>query len=185
MVIIVDSKPPFLMLSPDHIPGQSTNTLYQIGEAADVLGISVQTLRYYEAEGLIIPFHRQSKHRRYSVSDLERVRCMRSMINDEKVSIEGIKRLLALIPCWRLKGCSAESKAACAAATDHTTPCWMVSEKSKECKNAECRLCPVYSEITDCHILKQIIGGGPVPGSMLAGEDRANRSGAGEIPPDH
>jgi|WetSurMetagenome_2_1015567.scaffolds.fasta_scaffold172359_2 MerR family transcriptional regulator, heat shock protein HspR len=136
---------------------QEDRNLFTIGEAADLIGISVQTLRYYEQEGLIIPYHRGSKHRRYSNNDIERVRCMRTMINKEKVSIEGIKHLLSLIPCWNIKGCSMESRMKCDAFQMHSTPCWMVTNKSKECKNAECRICPVYTEITDCQKLKRVI----------------------------
>jgi MerR family transcriptional regulator/heat shock protein HspR len=136
---------------------RESEPLLTIGEAADLVGVSVQTLRYYEQEGLIIPFHRGSKHRRYSTKDIERVRCMRAMINGDKISIEGIKRLLSLIPCWSVKGCSLESRLACDAFKLHSTPCWMVSRKSKECRNAECRVCPVYSEITNCRTLKQVI----------------------------
>jgi MerR family transcriptional regulator, heat shock protein HspR len=136
---------------------QEDSNLFTIGEAADLIGISVQTLRYYEQQGLIIPFHRGSKHRRYSNHDIERIKCMRTMINQEKVSIEGIKRLLSLIPCWNIKGCSMESRVKCDAYQMHSTPCWMVTNKSKECKNAECRLCPVYTEITDCNKLKRVI----------------------------
>ena len=136
---------------------QGDRKLFTIGEAADLLGISVQTLRYYEREGLIIPFHRESKHRRYSTQDIERIRCMRTMINEQKVSIEGIKHLLAMIPCWNIKGCSSASRIKCDAFQLHSTPCWMVTHKSKECKNAECRICPVYTEITDCQKLKRVI----------------------------
>ncbi len=136
---------------------QTDKKLFTIGEAADLLGISVQTLRYYEHEGLIIPFHRESKHRRYSLQDIDRIRCMRVMINEQKVSIEGIKHLLSLIPCWNIKGCSMASRTNCDAFQLHSTPCWMVTHKSKECKNAECRLCPVYTEITDCQKLKRVI----------------------------
>ncbi len=135
--------------------------VYTIGEAADLLGVSVQTLRYYEQEGLIIPFHRTSRHRRYSERDLDRLRCMRKMINVEKVSIAGIKRLLALIPCWTIKGCSDESRLGCSVTREASAPCWMVTNKSKECRNQECRICPVYTDITDCQALKRSIAGGP------------------------
>jgi len=155
MVIIVEIKSHQTMRDKHEEP--ENGDLLTIGAAADLIGVSVQTLRYYEQEGLIIPFHRGSKHRRYSTNDIERIRCMRVMINQEKVSIEGVKRLLSLIPCWNIKGCSLESRNSCDAFKMHSTPCWMVSNKSKECKNAECRICPVYTEITDCHTLKRVV----------------------------
>lgn len=128
-----------------------------IGEAADLLGVSIPTLRMYEREGLIIPHRRGSKHRRYSEDDIERLRCMREMISKEKIGIEGIKRLLSLIPCWRIKNCPEEVRVSCFSFKQHSEPCWMVSEKTWECKDAECRLCPVYTNVPDCASLKDTI----------------------------
>jgi MerR family transcriptional regulator, heat shock protein HspR len=130
---------------------------YSIGEAADILGISIPLLRMYEREGLVLPYRRGSKHRRYTELDLNRVRCIREMITKEKVSIAGIQHLLALIPCWKIKNCPEDARSGCAAFQQHTAPCWMVSNKPWECRNADCRLCPVYTEISDCHSLKQSI----------------------------
>ncbi len=146
-----------------HTDGRS----YTIGEAADILGVSIPTLRMYEREGLIIPERRQSRHRRYSEGAVERIRCLRTMINEEKVSIAGIKRLLALIPCWKIKNCPEEARTSCAAFRQHTEPCWMVTRKSWECKNAECRVCPVYTNFTDCHTLKSTIADVTIPGRLV------------------
>ncbi|TAK56648.1 MAG: MerR family transcriptional regulator [Bacteroidetes bacterium] len=131
--------------------------LCTIGEAADVLGISIPTLRLYEREGLIITHRRNSRHRRYTQSDLERIRCLRTMINKEKVSVEGIKRLLAMIPCWKMKGCPEEERNSCPAFLQQDKPCWMASGKSWKCKSEECRDCIVYCSSSRCYDLKQII----------------------------
>jgi len=40
--------------------------LFPISTAAKLLSVSVQTLRLYEKEGLILPFKKSSKHRLYS-----------------------------------------------------------------------------------------------------------------------
>ena len=133
------------------------NRLFTIGEAADMLSVSVPTLRMYEHEGLVIPLRRRSKHRRFSESDIERIRCMRGMINTDKISIAGIKRLLSLIPCWKIKNCPEDVRTSCKAFQQHSAPCWMVSEKTWECKNAECRVCPVYTNVASCSSLKQTI----------------------------
>ena len=132
-------------------------TLYSIGEAADVLGISIPTIRLYERLGLIIPLRRPTRHRRFSHADLERIRSLRKMINEEKVSIEGIKHLLALIPCWRIKNCPDGVRQSCFAFTDHTAPCWMQTKKTWDCKSAECRICPVYANVSDSFTLKAAI----------------------------
>jgi MerR family transcriptional regulator, heat shock protein HspR len=132
-------------------------TLYSIGEAADILGISIPTIRLYEHLGLIIPLRRITRHRRFSHGDLERIRSLRKMINEEKISVEGIKHLLALIPCWRIKNCPDGVRQSCPAFTDHTAPCWMQTKRTWDCKSAECRICPVYANVPDSLSLKATI----------------------------
>ncbi len=131
--------------------------LYTIGEAADLLEVSVQTIRYYESEGLVIPIRRNSRHRRYTDGDLERIRCLRRTINRDKVSIAGIKHLLAVIPCWTIKNCAPAARESCRAYVEHNAPCWSATEKSWEYKSEQCRLCPVYTMTADCSNLKQTI----------------------------
>jgi len=135
-----------------------TNGLqYSIGEAADLLKVSIPLLRLYEREGLVLPMRKSSRHRLYSANDLNRIRCIREMINDHKVSIEGIKRLLALIPCWKIKGCPEDARNSCKAFASQTAPCWLATERSWDCKSAVCRVCPVYVTYADCNSLKQTI----------------------------
>jgi MerR family transcriptional regulator/heat shock protein HspR len=131
--------------------------LRSIGETADILGISVPTLRLYEREGLVLPHRRQSRHRRFSDSDIERVRCIREMIRKQRVSIGGIKHLLSLIPCWKMKSCPEDVRCSCPAFVQQSEPCWTVSGKSWECRDAECRSCPVYTGFTGCAALKNTI----------------------------
>lgn len=138
-------------------PPYNTTTLYTIGEAADLLGISIPTIRLYEREGLIIPQRRRSKHRRFSQADIERIRCIRALINHEKVSIAGIRHMLSLIPCWSIKNCPPEERIGCGAYHQHDKPCWMASEKSWECRSTECRECVVYTTIASCDTLKKTI----------------------------
>lgn len=137
--------------APDH------EVLYTVGETADLVGVSIPTLRMYEREGLIITNRRQSRHRRYTHADIDRLRCIRDMIRKEKISIAGIRRLLALVPCWRIKNCPEEARSTCGAFQQHEAPCWMASEKKWDCKSAECRSCEVYRSVADCHTLKATI----------------------------
>jgi MerR family transcriptional regulator/heat shock protein HspR len=131
--------------------------LYSIGEAADILGVSVPTLRMYEREGLILPIRKASRHRLYSRDDLERVRCLRETINQKKVGIAGLRRLLSLIPCWKIHHCAVSEREACPAFMDDQTPCWTVQPKPSACGTADCRICPVYLHVADCSMLKRTI----------------------------
>ena len=78
-----------------HIAEKKT---FSIGDLADLLIISVEVIRVYDRERPILPYRRDSKHRRYTQSDIERIRCIRKMINDEKIGIAGTKSILDLFP---------------------------------------------------------------------------------------
>ncbi len=78
--------------------------VFNIGIIAKKLGIAVQTVRLYEQEGLIIPFKTETNRRMYSMHDLERLRCIRKMIKEYGINIQGIKRIMSFIPCWEFKG---------------------------------------------------------------------------------
>ncbi|MDH3269374.1 MAG: MerR family transcriptional regulator [Ignavibacteria bacterium] len=134
---------------------KSTKPVYTISTAARLLGISIPTLRMYENEGLIIPFKKSSSHRLYSEVDLERIRCLRNTINGNKMGIESIRRMLALIPCWAIINCSEEDRKNCDAFTDFAKPCWMHKHKNNICSERDCRECEVYNSFSDCSSLKE------------------------------
>ncbi len=128
--------------------------IFTISSAAKLLGISVHTLRMYEREGLIIPFKKESNQRLYSEKDIERIRCIRKAINEDKISIEGIKRILSLIPCWAVISCSLNDRENCGAYNGHSQACWMLNHKKNVCSDKECRDCEVYNEYGNCKEIK-------------------------------
>jgi len=131
--------------------------LYPISSAAKILGISVHTLRMYEKEGLILPFKKESSHRLYSESDIQRLLCIRNAINFHKISIAGIKAIYSLIPCWEVTSCSKEDRNNCEAFKSHSQPCWTFKHNSNYCYNKECRNCTVYKNYTECGAIKELI----------------------------
>lgn len=128
--------------------------IYTISNAAKLLGISIHTLRMYEREGLIIPFKKESNQRLYSDRDLDRITCIRATINEDKINIEGIRRILALIPCWAIVGCSDCDKENCEAYAGHNKPCWMINHKNNYCTGRDCRECEVYHSFGTCSSIK-------------------------------
>jgi len=132
--------------------------VFPIGIVARKLGISEHTIRLYERAGLIIPYKKESGHRLFSMRDMERIECIKKTINEKKISIAGIRRLLALIPCWEIKGCEDEIKLSCPAYVDYEKPCWLHKEQLKgDCATNECRECPVYNSIKSCDELKELL----------------------------
>ncbi len=115
-----------------------------IGTAAGMVGLSVSALRKYEREGLLLFFRSDSGRRLLSYSDLRRIKTIQQLINDIGLNIEGIRRLLALLPCWELKPCSVEEKEKCPAFIDPVSPCWMLDDSECARKGTDCKLCSVY-----------------------------------------
>jgi len=139
------------------ITEDSNKPVYTISTAARLLGISIPTLRMYENEGLIIPYKKSSKHRLYSDVDLERIRCLRRTINGNRMGIESIRRMLALIPCWAIIECTEKDRRNCKAFTSYDKPCWMHEHKNNVCRDRDCRECEVYNSFSDCSSLKEKI----------------------------
>lgn len=135
----------------------SKTPLFAISTAAELLGISVHTLRMYEREGLIVPFKKDSNQRRYSRADIERIECVRRAINEEKISIEGIKRLLSLIPCWKIMKCSKKEKENCDAFKKMEKPCWAYKLENNICASMNCTECEVYNSFVKCSSIKDFI----------------------------
>ncbi len=135
----------------------SNEPVYTISTAARKLRISIHTLRMYENEGLILPYKKKSKQRLYSDHDLERIRCIRKSINEDRIGIEGIRRMLALIPCWGIKECSIEDKNNCLAFSGYAKPCWMINHKNNCCVDQDCRECEVYNKFGSCKSIKDVL----------------------------
>lgn len=133
--------------------------VFSIGIIASKLNIAVQTVRLYEKEGLIIPYKTTTGRRFYSLHDLERLRCIRTMITEKGVNLQGIKRLMALIPCWEFKGGLDEQCLKCPAYFEANGPCWSLSNVGTKCKLADCRSCHVYQINMTCSKLKEVIYG--------------------------
>lgn len=110
---------------------------YSIGEAADVLGISIPTLRLYEYHGLIIPLRRESGHRRYSQPELDRVRRIREVIHSREFTLETLRDHLASATHNLCPDCEPGTSPA-------DLPCWMHPSHNPRERSTRCRECNVY-----------------------------------------
>ncbi len=130
---------------------------YSIGEVSDLLNISVQTLRLYEQRGLLIVLKSTGNQRQYTNEDIERIQCIRSAINEYKISIEGIRRIHALIPCWEYIQCSSDERNNCKAYSAHEGGCWNYKPTAGICSKIECRKCEIYKISMQCEMIKKFI----------------------------
>ena len=72
-----------------------TTGVYGITVAAELAGMSVQALRLYERKGLLEPTRTIGGTRRYSDTDIARLRRIGVLINDG-INLTGIARVLGL-----------------------------------------------------------------------------------------
>ncbi len=131
--------------------------LYTISTVAKMLGVSVHTLRLYEHEGLVMPFKKESSHRLYSDTDIERLNCIRKAITKQKFSIPAIKTIYSLIPCWEIVHCTKEDRTKCDFFNSHGSPCWTFKHSNNYCTGRTCRNCDVYKHYAYCDKIKDAI----------------------------
>ena len=117
--------------------------MVKIGAAAKEVGLSVQSIRLYEAEGLVISFKSRSGTRWYSVEDIQWIEKIQELIG-QGLNFAGIRRLLAQMPCWALKPCSPEDHEQCAMRFETRVPCWIAPDKLCTEQLKECYHCPTY-----------------------------------------
>ncbi|MGE2691395.1 MerR family transcriptional regulator [Mycolicibacterium pulveris] len=76
-------------------PPPSDRGVYGISVAAELSGISAQSLRLYERHGLVTPQRSPGGTRRYSADDLVRLQRISELV-DAGVNLAGIGRILSL-----------------------------------------------------------------------------------------
>ena len=74
----------------------SEHDQYLISVAAEMLGMHPQTLRKYERLGLIQPSRTIGSMRLYSREELERIRLIKSLVDDGGINLAGVQRLLSI-----------------------------------------------------------------------------------------
>jgi MerR family transcriptional regulator/heat shock protein HspR len=72
-----------------------TRAVYVISVAAELAGVHPQTLRVYERKGLLDPIRTQGGSRRFSESDLARLRHIQALTT-AGLNLEGVKRVMEL-----------------------------------------------------------------------------------------
>jgi MerR family transcriptional regulator/heat shock protein HspR len=70
--------------------------VFMISVAAELAEMHPQTLRMYEARGLITPKRSPKNTRLYSQADVERLRRIQRMTNDEGLNLAGVETVLGL-----------------------------------------------------------------------------------------
>jgi len=131
--------------------------VFTVGTVARMLGISVQMLRLYEQRGLLLVKKSAGNQRLYSPTDVERLKCIRHAITEEKISIEGIRKIHALIPCWVHVNCPIEQRSICPAYERNDAGCWTYKHQTNVCADHNCHECENYLLSSNCGEIKKLI----------------------------
>lgn len=130
----------------------------KIGTVARHFGVSVDLLRLYEREGLLIPIKSPKGTRYFTELDYPWITTLLRLIREERLNFVGIRHLLALLPCWEIRGCGESRKHECNITAGASAPCWTLRAC---CSSEDCYDCPVYRSASQCKNLKAFVVNGP------------------------
>lgn len=126
--------------------------VYTIGTVARLIGEHPETLRVWERNGLLNP-ERVNNQRRYSNTDLKRLKFIKYLLHEKGLNIAGVKQLIQMYPCWSLKNCKGGAAKNSSVKVNDSKPCWKIegtfclvaSDKSEICST-----CDVYRNCSSC-----------------------------------
>ena len=81
-------------LLPDRMDADAP--IFVISVAAQLAEMHPQTLRGYDRLGLVVPGRARGRGRRYSLRDIEKLRHIQHLSQDEGINLVGVRRILAL-----------------------------------------------------------------------------------------
>jgi MerR family transcriptional regulator/heat shock protein HspR len=141
-----------------NVPQPNTETLknIKIGAVARHFDISVDLLRLYEREGLLIPLKSAKGTRYFTERDYPWIATVLRMVREGRLNFAGIRRLLALIPCWEIRKCDTSRKHDCSV-IGAAAPCWV---DRNCCIPDNCYACDVYRAACQCENLKAFVVSG-------------------------
>ncbi len=79
---------------PDGVPDDAP--VFVISVAATLAGMHPQTLRQYDRLGIVSPDRASGRGRRYSAHDIEQLREVQRLSQEEGINLAGVKRILEL-----------------------------------------------------------------------------------------
>ncbi len=136
------------------LAGRKTDKI-KIGAVAKHFDVSVDLLRLYEREGLLLPIKSNKGTRYFTTQDYEWISTLLHLVRESGLNFAGIRYLLALLPCWTVNRCSDAGIAACTAKQSADTPCWAANERPCQ-QDRDCYGCTVYRLAPNCANLKTL-----------------------------
>ncbi|MGA2989523.1 MAG: MerR family transcriptional regulator [Candidatus Korobacteraceae bacterium] len=137
------------------VPPPKPERKIKIGSVATHFNISVDLLRLYEREGLLLPVKSAKGTRYYTERDYPWIETLLKLVRDYRLNFAGIRHLLALLPCWDLRHCEGEQRRQCATSAQPNNPCWV----SHACcwPDKDCYECKIYRAAPACENMRSML----------------------------
>ncbi len=135
-------------------PDTASPKRIKIGEVAQHFGVSIDLLRLYEREGLLLPLKSAKGTRYFTQLDYPWIATVLRLVREARLNFAGIRHLLALLPCWEIRGCAGSTKLNCPSVAGADAPCWI---HKKCCNPGDCYACSVYRAACQCENLKTFV----------------------------
>ena len=146
-----------MRLRMDRRQGHLPNDSIKIGAVAHHFGVSVDLLRLYEREGLLLPIKSPRGTRYFTEHDYRWIAMLLRLVREAGMHLAGIRHLLAALPCSRIRNCGFESKKGCPVISDESRPCWSNRATCPVVCAQDCYFCPVYRSAPACENFKALL----------------------------
>jgi DNA-binding transcriptional MerR regulator len=151
--------------------GHLPNGSIKIGAVASHFGISVDLLRLYEREGLLMPIKSARGTRYYTEHDYPWIATILRLVREARMNLASIRHLLAALPCWQTRNCGFEGRKGCPVISEESRPCWSNRATCPVISAHDCYFCPVYRSAPNCEHFKALLVPPATPSPALTAAD--------------
>jgi hypothetical protein len=137
--------------------GHLPNGSIKIGAVARHFAVSVDLLRLYEREGLLIPIKSPRGTRYFTEHDYPWIASILRLVRESHMNLAAIRHVLAALPCWKMRNCGFENKKGCPVISDELRPCWSNRAMCPVVCAQDCYFCPVYRAAANCEGFKPLL----------------------------
>jgi MerR family transcriptional regulator/heat shock protein HspR len=144
----------------EHKAGRLPNGSIKIGAVAGEFHVSVDLLRLYEREGLLIPMRSWRGIRYFTEHDYRWIDTILRLVREAQLNLAAIRHLLSTIPCWKIRNCGFNNRKNCPITSDVSQPCWTSRAICPVVSSKSCYFCEVYRSAPNLESFRALLGNG-------------------------
>jgi hypothetical protein len=129
----------------------------RIGAAACRFDVSVEQLKAYSREGLLIPLQTSCGVHYYTDDDYLWISTIGHLLHEAHLSFGDIRQLLAQRSCWQIRHCDFHTKGLCPLITDSSKPCWINRARCAVLCSYPCYSCTAYRSVPDWEVIRAFL----------------------------